>query len=128
MRILLDTVTFIRAVIAPELLSAKAKAAIAESGNVRELSVVSLTEIAIKQALGKLNLRKEDVMTGVADLKLRILPFTVEHAFRLFDLPSHSGHRDPFDRKLIAQALAEKATIVSCDEKFGLYRGLSVIR
>jgi PIN domain nuclease of toxin-antitoxin system len=43
----------------------------------------------------------------------------------LFDLPLH--HADPFDRPIIAQALAEKIPIVTCDEKFSLYKGLKLI-
>ena len=42
-------------------------------------------------------------MTGVADLRLRILPYAVEHGVHLFDLPTH--HADPFDRQIISQAL-----------------------
>jgi PIN domain nuclease of toxin-antitoxin system len=60
---------------------------------VREISVVSLTEIAVKQTRGKLTFSPADAMTGVADLRVRVLPYAAEHAFRLFDLPTH--HADP---------------------------------
>ena len=91
----------------------------------REISVVSLTEIAVKQTRGKLTFSAADAMTGVADLRLRILPYTAEHAFRLFDLPTHHG--DPFDRQIIAQALVEEVAVVTPDETYGLYRGLKVV-
>ncbi len=90
-----------------------------------EMSVVSLSEIAIKQRKGKLVLRKEDVITGIADLKVRVLPYTAAHAYQLFDLPLH--HTDPFDRQIIAQALAESIPIVTSDEMFRLYPGIEVI-
>jgi predicted nucleic acid-binding protein len=64
-------------------------------------------------------------VTGVADLRLRVLPYAAEHAFRLFDLPSH--HADPFDRQIIAQALVENVPIVTPDEAFNLYEGLKVV-
>ena len=64
-------------------------------------------------------------MTGVADLRLRVLPYASEHAFRLFDLPTH--HPDPFDRQIIAQALVENVAVVTPDESFTLYDGLKVI-
>ena len=87
MRLLLDTVTFIWAASAPERLSRAAIAALRKGAAVREISVVSLTEIAVKQTRGKLTFRKADAMAGVNDLRLRILPYAADHALRLFDLP-----------------------------------------
>jgi PIN domain nuclease of toxin-antitoxin system len=86
---------------------------------------VSLTEIAVKQNRGKLTFGKADAMAGVADLRLRVLPYGAEHAFRLFDLPTH--HADPFDRQLIAQALVENLPVVTPDEAFHVYEGLKVV-
>jgi PIN domain nuclease of toxin-antitoxin system len=124
-RIILDTVTFIWAVSTPERLSRPAMSALRKASAVREISVVSLTEIALKQARGKLSFGKLAVMTGVADLRLRVLPYASEHAFRLFDLPTR--HPDPFDRQIIAQALVEDVAVVTPDESFTLYEGLKVI-
>jgi len=50
-----------------------------------------------------------------------VLPYTAEHAIRLFHMPLH--HADPFDRQIIAQALAESIPVVTCDEKFRAYKG-----
>ena len=125
MRLLLDTVTFIWAVSSPERISKKAMRSLQHSQARLEMSSISLSEIAIQQALGKLNLSAQDAMTGIADLKLRVLPYTGDHAFHLFDLPHH--HSDPFDRQIIAQALAESIPVVTSDEKFKLYSDLEVI-
>jgi PIN domain nuclease of toxin-antitoxin system len=125
MRLILDTVTFIWAVSAPNRLSRAAMSALRKGTAVREISVVSLTEIAVKQARGKLTFGKPDVMTGVADLRLRVLPYVAEHAFRLFDLPTL--HVDPFDRQIIAQALVENVPVVTPDDAFKLYKGLKVV-
>ena len=125
MRVLLDTVTFLWAVSAPERISRAAMSALAGEETVRELSVVSLSEIAIKQARGKLALDKEDLAQGVADLRLHVLPYTARHAYGLFDLPLH--HADPFDRQIIAQALAEDIPVVTSDRSFSLYNGLQVV-
>lgn len=125
MRLILDTVTFIWAVSMPERLSRAATAALRKSTAVRELSVVSLIEIAVKQTRGKLAFSKSDATIGVTDLQLRVLPFSSEHAFRLFDLPAR--HADPFDRQIIAQALAEDLAVVTPDEAFHLYDGLKVV-
>ena len=125
MRLILDTVTFIWAVSAPERLSRAAMSTLRKGTAVRELSVVSLTEIAVKQTRGKLTFSLADAMAGVADLRLRVLPYAAEHAFRLFDLPTH--HADPFDRQIVAQALVEAVPVVTPDESFNLYRGLKVV-
>ena len=125
MRLILDTVTFIWAVTTPERLSRAAMSALRKATAVREVSVVSLTEIAVKHARGKLTFGKADAITGLADLRLRVLPYAEEHAFRLFDLPTH--HADPFDRQIIAQALVEKVAVVTPDESFKLYEGLKVL-
>ena len=125
MRLLLDTATFIWAASSPENLSRAAMSAVKHEAAVRELSAISLSEIAIKQARGKLTFHAEDVLAAIADLQLRILPYTADHALRLFELPLH--HPDPFDRQIIAQALAEKVAVVTSDEKFALYKGLKVV-
>lgn len=125
MRLLLDTVTFIWAVSAPERISKRAISALQIQSAMLEISPVSISEIAIKQTRQKLQLDSADVLRGIEDLRLRILPYTADHALRLFHLPLH--HPDPFDRQLIAQALSEKIPIVTCDEKFTLYAGLKVI-
>jgi PIN domain nuclease of toxin-antitoxin system len=124
-RLLLDTAVLIYAVESPERLSRRAAAALKNAHNVLELSTISLAEIAIKAALGKLKLSAATVRQAVQDLDIRTLPYTAEHAFELFELPLH--HTDPFDRQIIAQALSEKITVVTPDEKFGLYHGLNVV-
>jgi PIN domain nuclease of toxin-antitoxin system len=125
MRLILDTVTFIWAVSDPERLSRAAMSALRKGTAVREISVVSLTEIAVKQTRGKLTFGTAEAVAGVADLRLRVLPYAAEHAFRLFDLPTH--HADPFDRQIIAQALVENVAVVTPDEAFNLYKGLKVV-
>ncbi len=124
-RLLLDTAILIYAVEAPERLSKRAVAALENPENVLELSAISITEIAIKASLGKLRVTAAMVRQAVQDLDIRILPYTGEHALRLFELPLHHG--DPFDRQIIAQALCEKTPVVTPDEKFRLYRGLKII-
>ena len=125
MRVLLDTAVLIFSVEAPDRLSKRALSVLKSSDNVRELSSISLTEIAVKATLGKLGFSEESARQAILDMDVRILPFTAEHAFRLFALPVH--HRDPFDRQIIAQALSENIPVVSPDKRFGSYKELSVI-
>ena len=125
LRLLLDTAVLIYAVESPQRLSKRAAAALQNPENILELSAISLAEIAIKAALGKLRLSAAIARQAVQDLDIRTLPYTAEHAFRLFELPLHHG--DPFDRQIIAQALSEKIPVVTPDEKFRLYTGVKVI-
>lgn len=125
MRLLLDTVILIYAVESPELLSKRAVSSLKNPDNIRELSSISLAEIAIKSSAGKLKLSVGMLRQALDDLNIRVLPYTARHAFELFALDLH--HRDPFDRQIIAQALSEKIPIVTSDRKFHLYKGIDVI-
>jgi len=62
MRLLLDTVTFLWAVDSPGRITRRAMSAMRSGAAVREMSVVSLSEIAIKLSIGKLAFGKEEVM------------------------------------------------------------------
>ena len=69
-------------------------------------------EIAIKRGLGKLN-APPDLQSAIKACRFLPLPITLAHALGTESLPPH--HRDPFDRLLVAQAIAENLTIVSRD-------------
>ncbi len=125
MRLLLDTVTFLWAATSPERISHKAMAELTSPSALREISAISLSEIAIKAAREKLALSENDVMQGIADLRLRVLPYTAEHALQLFSLPTH--HADPFDRQIIAQAIVEEIPIVTSDTSFRLYKDATIL-
>lgn len=125
MRLLLDTAVLIYAVESPERLSKRSTAALRNPGNILELSSVSLAEIAIKAAIGKLAISDAVARQALEDLDIRVLPYTAEHAIRLFALPLH--HSDPFDRQIIAQALCEKIPVVTPDQKFSSYEGVKII-
>jgi len=115
----------IYAVESPQLLSKQAASALQDLGNVLELSSISLVEIAIKANLGKLKISPDVARQAIQDLDLRVLPYTAEHALRLFHLPLHHG--DPFDRQIIAQALVEGVPIITPDQVFRVYKGLKII-
>ena len=125
MRLLVDTSVLIFAAREPRRLTKQAFAVLADPENMPEISTVSISEIAIKTATRKLEFSRADVQGALDDLFIRILHYTADHAFRLFDLPLH--HKDPFDRQIIAQALYEEIPIITSDEKFSLYKGLEII-
>jgi PIN domain nuclease of toxin-antitoxin system len=89
------------------------------------ISAVSIMEIAMKHDSGKLKMGKAETMQAIRDLQLQVIPFAPDHALRLYDLPLH--HRDPFDRLLIATALAEDIPLIGSDRLFRKYKGLKII-
>lgn len=115
-RLLLDTHTVLWW-LADEQLPTDVKALIAETPLV-VVSVASVWEVGIKATLGKL--RVPVPFTPVLrDAQFAVLPISAEHADAAAALPEH--HRDPFDRMLIAQAIAERFTIVTRDRRFSDY-------
>lgn len=123
MRLLLDANALLWWRDASPRLSTQARDAIGHGGNEIIVSAATLWEIAIKRSLGKLQFFDdfEEVMREEA---FTLLPTALAH-LRAFDaLPRH--HRDPFDRLLIAQALAEGIPIATGDRVFAAY-GVQIV-
>ena len=120
MRVLLDTHVLVWAATTPERLGSDL--AVIEVADTRIVSAVCIWELAIKQRLGKLSVGP-DVRTWArrvtSELVLDHLPVTVEHAAAVEHLPD--VHRDPFDRLLVAQAVAEGAVLLTADERLAAY-------
>lgn len=119
MRLLLDTHVLLWWLADDERLARGAASdLIRDAENDTVVSAVSAWEISIKQALGKLaapyDLPEQIVASGFQEL-----PVTIRHSMAAGALPAH--HQDPFDRMLIAQALAEQLTLVSADRRMALY-------
>jgi PIN domain nuclease of toxin-antitoxin system len=122
LRVLLDTQVLLDAYLG-EKLPKRVHAVLADPETERLISVASIMEIAIKT--GKLEMSAEHVQEAARDLRLTAIPFTPQHAYRLFSLPAH--HRDPFGRMIIATALSEHIPLIGADRMFKSYRGLEVI-
>ena len=123
MRLLLDTHIFIWWADKPERLDARLLDVMLSTENELVLSVVSLWEMQIKSQLGKLTLRRpleELVHLQQSVNGLQLLPVTSNHVFLLDELPLI--HKDPFDRLIIAQAMAENLILVSHDKLFEDYQ------
>ena len=83
------------------------------------VSAASIWEAAIKRAVGKLRFETPVLLDTLRRGGLRVLPITAEHALAAGDLPRH--HDDPFDRMLVAQATAERLTLVTRDRNIMQY-------
>jgi PIN domain nuclease of toxin-antitoxin system len=121
-RLLLDTQVWLWMLAAPERLSAKARALLVAPENELVLSAASAWEIAIKHALGKLQLPEppaEYVSRLIAQSGVSSLPVHHHHALCAGGLPAI--HRDPFDRMLVAQAQLESLPILTADRIFRRY-------
>jgi PIN domain nuclease of toxin-antitoxin system len=123
MRFLLDTHAFLWWVFGDAKLSRPARRALADDeSNEVFVSAASAWEIATKFRIGKLPdaaVVARDIASAVAAEGFVELPIMVGYAQSAGDLGGR--HRDPFDRMLIAQALAEDLTLISNERAFDAY-------
>jgi PIN domain nuclease of toxin-antitoxin system len=119
---LLDTNIVLLAMSQPERLSPRVREAIDSGPNV--LSVVSFWEVLLKSAKGKLVEVGDPRVwwqAALSDFAATAMPLRSHHVSAIFDLPPI--HQDPFDRALIAQAIAEDLTLVTTDRAIVEYAG-----
>jgi PIN domain nuclease of toxin-antitoxin system len=122
MNLLLDTHLFLWFVNDDPRLSDPLKDLIENENNFSYLSIASLWEMSIKYNLGKLTLApsyEEFVEREVRESSIILLNIELEHLRINASLPFH--HRDPFDRIIIAQAMAENLPIMTVDSAFNQY-------
>jgi PIN domain nuclease of toxin-antitoxin system len=120
-KLLLDTCTFLW-LAGGRSLSPAAAAAVRDPSNDVFLSAVSAWEIVTKNRTGRLPLPESPDRLIPTERQLRgvtALPFDEESALQGLRLPPL--HRDPFDRMLIAQAIALGLAIVTPDPAIAQY-------
>ena len=86
------------------------------------VSTVSLWEIATKASIGKLAANVGEIRAAIAASGFLELPVLGEHAETLAKLPLL--HRDPFDRMIVAQAIAEPMRLLTGDGQLAAYSEL----
>ena len=131
MNYLLDTHTFLWAAFSPAKLSAKAKREISSVENRVYVSTVSFWEISLKFALGKIELEHctpDDMPDIAAQMRVEIIQPTPQETASFHQLPK-AGHKDPFDRMIIWQAIQQSLVLISKDAEFPEYKnfGLKVL-
>lgn len=113
MNLILDTHIILWWMDDNRLLPQKYRLAVADKNNICFVSAVSVWEISIKSAIGKLDI-PDNYLDVLLDQNFKELPVSWQHACKVRQLPMH--HKDPFDRLLIAQAIIEDLTILSVDK------------
>jgi PIN domain nuclease of toxin-antitoxin system len=122
MRLLLDTHAFLWWVTDDDRLSAAARASIGASDSQVFVSAASAWEIITKVRIGRLPLHGPVdgfIARHLEENAFQPLAITMRHTFELEAMPDL--HRDPFDRMLIAQALAEDMPLVTGDHEIRAY-------
>jgi len=123
MRLLLDANAFVWWVTSSGRLTPAARVAIADENNEVFIGIGAIWELTIKRSLQKLHF-PFDFEVEVQNEGFRVLAINFAHLRALDVLPLH--HRDPFDRLLVAQALAEGIPVATADRRFAAY-GVQVI-
>ena len=123
MRLLLDTHLLLWAAGQPERLPAAAKELLDDLQNELFFSAASLWEITVKRSLGRSDFQADArlLRRGLLETGYRELAITGEHAVAVDGLPPI--HKDPFDRILVAQAMAECILLLTADPQVASYPG-----
>ena len=106
MRLLLDTHVLLWALTEPDRLGGELQQLLEDPEQEVLFSAASIWEVAIKAGLGRADfpVRPDDIRLSAVQTGFSELPVHAEAAAKVMDLPPY--HRDPFDRLLIAQAMA----------------------
>lgn len=118
MNYLLDTHVLIWTLENNPKLSRAASQAITDGHNGIFVSAVSVWEISIKKAIGKLDI-PDNLLEEIETHRFDLLDITAEHAKLAGELPPI--HQDPFDRMLIAQSMLDSFTLITRDKTIPKY-------
>ena len=123
MQLLLDTHLLVWAMGAPERLPEGLAPMLEDPLHTPLFSVASLWELVIKKGLGRpdFNLEVPLLRRTLLQSGWQELPIQASHALAVASLPPL--HRDPFDRLLLAQAVAEGLLLITADQQLAAYPG-----
>ena len=121
MRLLLDTHVLLWAAASSKRLPQEARELLEDASNDAYYSAASIWEIAIKSSLGRKDFRidVDALVKALPDMGLIELPVSGAHAAGVSRLPPI--HRDPFDRLLVAQSVAEPLMLLTNDAMLKRY-------
>lgn len=124
MRLLIDTHALVWWLTDSRRLSSSARSAIRDPDNDLFVSAIVAYEIAYKEKSGRMPLVAVNLPRQLHRERIDVVPVSLDHALAAAALPG--PHRDPWDRIMIAQAQAEKLSVVTVDHVFSDY-GIPVL-
>jgi len=129
---LLDTHTLIWSIVDKNKLSEQVLRTVQDNNNQLFVSAVSFWEMAIKHGKGRLDLENfqiQDVPNYCRRLMIKQIPLLPDEAINYSNFPFAENHKDPFDRMLIYQCIANDYVLISKDAKMAMYKdnGLNCI-
>ena len=119
MRLLLDTHVLVWCLSGDRKLPPATAELIRDPATDVYFSAVSIWEVAIKSALGKMRADANVMLKYLVDEGFKELPVMARHTVATVTLPMH--HRDPFDRLLVAQSRMESLRLLTNDKIMALY-------
>jgi PIN domain nuclease of toxin-antitoxin system len=128
MQVLIDTHILLWLIFDSKKLDRERRSLLADTSNTVYVSVVSLWELSLKYALGKLKHSNTDPSkfpTLVEQMGFEFLPLSILETSTFFRL-TPLGHKDPFDRMLLWQALKRKLAFMTSDHRLSDYQVLGV--
>jgi len=122
MNYILDTHVLIWFLNGDKSLSTKARKAIESDNAENFVSIASIWEISIKLSLDRLSIKVPfaKLSNELDKNNFQLLPITFNDTVILSTLPFH--HKDPFDRLIISQSIANDFTVISKDKEFSAYK------
>lgn len=132
MSFLVDTHVLIWSLVDPSRIRARAAEVLVDPDSVKYASKISFWEIALKYALGRLELRgttPEGLLRSSRDAGYQLLDVTAEDLATSHRLPAAENHRDPFDRLIIWQCMRNDLVLMTGDSRIAQYarHGLRLI-
>jgi PIN domain nuclease of toxin-antitoxin system len=119
MNIIIDTHIFLWALSTPSRLDNAKREALEDLSNTICVSSITIAELMIKASLGKIRIDFDPVKMAT-ETGFTLMDFSADAALLLKDMPFH--HKDPFDRMLVAQSVAENCHLMTDDAKMMLYK------
>jgi PIN domain nuclease of toxin-antitoxin system len=125
----LDTHELLWLLFSPEKLPVRVRELMKNPKNEIFASTISFWEMTIKYGLGKLDIQDADpegFEELLWDMRIGIIGLNEQESLSFYRLPAVEGHRDPFDRMLVWQAIKRGMALLSVDRALGPYRAFGL--
>lgn len=126
MKVLIDTHIALWGLYDSDRLSSSSSRILADPVNEVFVSIASAWEIEIKHSIGKLDVPSEDFISDCKAMGFNLLSISDKHISALCKV--EKGHKDPFDRMLLAQSISEGMSFLTEDSKLLEYSLTNIMR